>query len=352
MTKKILFGAVLALVLAVLPASAADKTISITIDAWSADVSGLFFLGAQDEECPGPVNCGNFQQGIMSLTDGGTIPAVQFSWENGSGNGVTVSYYAVDEMGPFGSLLTDDYTIFARIHDDNFFSEHGDWWEGAVGLEMNNLSVDWTHTMNASDSGTWKISFGVNSVDYTQIDQQYMNNLHDYGIQPNETAREYGVRITSEFKGWGPSVGLSGTQKIGGGGLEFIGSAKFSVLIGDSDIRYASSFDPLGLSAVAHPTSMVDGDLDGDGSQDIFGPVNESDLGFTYNTDGTAFSFDSTLGLSYGFGSGLDLRLGYRAVIHMNMPTLDINDDLLIGEQYDTRDVTLSGFFFGAGWTF
>ncbi|NIQ31950.1 MAG: hypothetical protein GTN89_16760, partial [Acidobacteria bacterium] len=128
------------------------------------------------------------------------------AWHNDKGNGIAIGYYAVDEMGPFSSMLTDDYSIFTRIHDDNFFSDHGDWWEGAVMLEMSNVSLDWTHTMNSSDSGSWQIFFGINSLDYEQTDQQYMNNLHDFGTQPNETAREYSVTIMSEFSGWGPSV--------------------------------------------------------------------------------------------------------------------------------------------------
>ena len=351
--KRLLVGTVLCLALAVVPASAGDdKTISITLDAWAADVGGLFFLGAQDETCPGLTGCGTVTQGIMSLDDAGTVPAFAVSWVNGSGSGVTVSYYDVDEMGPFSSLLTDDNSTFARAHEENFFSDHGDWWEGAVGLEMSNVSVEWTHTTSSSDKGSWQVSFGINNVDYEQTDQQFMNNLHDFGFQPNETSREYGITIVSEFEGIGPSVGFSGNQKLGDSGLEFIGNVKFSVLVGDSDISYTSFFDPTGLSAVVNPTSMVAGDLDGDGFHDIFGPVNDPDLDFTFNTDGTAFSFDTTIGLTYGFDFGLSLRLGYRAAMHQNMPTLDINDDLLIGEQFDTRDVTLSGVFFGAGWTF
>jgi len=283
MMKKLLVGTVLCLALVIMPAFAGDDDkFTVTLDAWVADLGGLSFLGAQDITCPGPGGgCGRIPLGIMSLDDGGTIPAFEVSWNNGNGNGVAISFYDLDEDGPFTSLLSNDANVFSRLHEFNTFSEHGDWWEGMVGAEITNWAIEWTHVMNSSDSGAWQIAFGVTGVDYAQTDLQYMNNLHNFGNVITERIREYSVTIDSEFEGFGPSIAVSGNHNLGSSGLQFIGDVSLSVLVGDADVSYRSEEDPFDLSNTPHPTSGIFGDIDGDGTPDIIATM-QDDVNFLY----------------------------------------------------------------------
>ena len=348
--KKIHVGLLLCLFLVAGPVMAAGAgSFQVTLDAWITDVSGLTFTGAQDLDCPGPGNCGPVPIAQMNLEDGGTVPAIEISWMNGSGNGFRFSYYDMDEDGDFASMLTDDETEFARIHDDEDES-HGDWWEGMVSAEITNITLEYVNTLNSSDSGSWAISFGLTDVDYNQHDLQYFNNLHEFGDPLLEMTREYSVDIDAEFSGFGPMVGISGEQKLGNSGLKFIADASFAFVTGETDFSYLSMADPFDLTNTPHPTTMVNGDLNGDGLQDIFQTM-EVSLALNGSGDTNAIIADAMIGLSWKFDMGLVLRAGYRTALYTNMPAVELFEHE-IGEFMQTRDVALSGLFVGAGWSF
>jgi len=351
--KKLLVATILCLALVALPVSAAgDKKFSLTIDAWAADVGGLTFDGAQDWTCAGsPANC-DVGVASMSLTDGGTIPVVSLAFAAGGGNGFALSFYSMDEDGVPGFSLSDDESYYARVHPWTGLDDHGTWWEGTVSAEMSAVELEWTRALNTSDEGAWHVAFGLSSISYDQNDQQYTNHLNAFGGPIEiERARENGIAIMADFAGFGPSVGIAGTQNLGSGGLKFMGEASLAFVAGESDWAYVSTEDPLNLTTTLHPTSMVAGDLDGDGAQDIFA-TNEVSLTMNGSEDRNAFVADAMLGLSYGWDMGLTLRLGYRVSLWTNMPGFEMTDDYLRGDFIDSRDVSLSGAFFGAGWNF
>ena len=140
---------------------------------------------------------------------------------------------------------------------------------------MTAFTIEWTHQMNSSDSGSWQVGFGLTNLSYDQDDLQYMNNQHDFGTPLLETVREYAVMIENEFSGFGPQVSLSGSQNLGDSGLKFVADASFAVVYGDYDYDYFSEEDPFDLTNTVNPTSMVAGDIDGDGTQDVFFTMQE-----------------------------------------------------------------------------
>jgi opacity protein-like surface antigen len=322
---------------------ASDNYIEISGDAWFTDFNGLSdrLAGVAGYAIPVPVynmypampyymGIGNADSPtFLGLDDEDDVaPVIQFNYIRKGKHGFGASYTQAKERDAVALVDFND-PLYPATLEPTFWTDFllgfpliATDVTADFGAELTEWSVHYIRVLNRdNDDSQWRALLGWSVIDYEQADIQRWGWVFD------PVDYMYLATGESDIGANGPMIGLAGSQRLGTvEGLRFHGAASFAYLSGTAHAKRTEIYDPQGF---------------------FIGPMQIYSV--SRDTDETVTKMNLSLGLSYTFNFGLEIRGGYRLSRWANLPNAPIVNAAANAEDRD-RDVSLEGFYTGLGW--